>query len=657
VSPPEPKAPGERPQTPGRSSSPPAALPRAHTPGPAVADKMSPALAHGVDSEDALFMLFTTALSAPGAADGALRSLLSQFVGPNLQAHWSDLHKVDPLQTLAQAVAESENLCALGDAWKGTKGDLVDWWLALLARHGLYGSGSMAAEEFCELVIIALRTLRDMHAPEAFLRDLRTLQSGTPRLKARYADFEFLSRGALGKTYKCRSRLTREERACRQTRKDRVHASVDQVRVEVELLRTLEHPHMPRIVEHFEDFNSVYIIAEFVEGIELMAFLQEPSAMRGLSESWLAEVVRQTLEVLRHCHEARPRRVVHGDLRLESILLSTSDLASPHVVVADLGLAGLLPAPKTLSATRAKADVTESVSSKRDIWSCGCILFLFLAGKHPCGDDLMSPLLPSCVMTDWTDLHSSSAVSLCQQMLNPDVRNRSSAVDALRHPWLSSAPKDPLPVSVLNSLVQLHARSRFRQVVMNLAVSELGTAAFSRLGATFEALDGRGDGAVTVEAASGALLSLGLSELSVDKVLCAYELGGTGMMAYHGFVGGCAELAEDRLDHALWRVFTVVGEDHRGVLGAAELERVLDGCAGVGEACDSFGGSERYIRAALDPELTASEIVRQIACGGCEVTFEALKDFVIRRQDATAALLAGTAADAQGLAKHGARRE
>ena len=79
------------------------------------------------------------------------------------------------------------------------------------------------------------------------------------------------------------------------------------------------------------------------------------------------------------------------------------------------------------------------------------------------------------------------------------------------------------------------------------------------------------------------------------KVLSAYELGGTGMMAYRGFVGGCAELAEDRLDHALWRVFTVVGEDHRGVLGAAELERVLDGCAGVGEACDSFGGSERFM--------------------------------------------------------------
>jgi hypothetical protein len=193
---------------------------------------------------------------------------------------------------------------------------------------------------------------------------------------------------------------------------------------------------------------------------------------------------------------------------------------------------------------------------------------------------------------------------------------------------------------------------------MNLAVSELGPAAFSRLGATFEGLDSRCEGVVSVAAASDALTLLGLSELSVDKVLCAYELGGTGMMAYCDFVAGCAEVAEDRLDHALWRVFTVVGEDHRGVFGAAELERVLDGCAGVGEACDSFGGSERYLRAALDPELTASEIVRQIACGGCEVTFEALKDFVIRRQDASsAALLAGTEADAQGLAKHGARRE
>ena len=60
----------------------------------------------------------------------------------------------------------------------------------------------------------------------------------------------------------------------------------------------------------------------------------------------------------------------------------------------------------------------------------------------------------------------------------------------------------------------------------------------------------------------------------------------------------CSELAEDLLDHALWRVFSAAGEDHRGVLGAAELEQALQegGSSGAdkagGEAPGPFGALE-----------------------------------------------------------------
>lgn len=51
----------------------------------------------------------------------------------------------------------------------------------------------------------------------------------------------------------------------------------------------------------------------------------------------------------------------------------------------------------------------------------------------------------------------------------------------------------------------------------------------------------------------------------------------------------CSELAEDLLDHALWRVFSAAGEDHRGVLGAAELEKALQAESGSSGA-DKAGG-------------------------------------------------------------------
>ena len=61
----------------------------------------------------------------------------------------------------------------------------------------------------------------------------------------------------------------------------------------------------------------------------------------------------------------------------------------------------------------------------------------------------------------------------------------------------------------------------------------------------------------------------------------------------------CSELAEDLLDHALWRVFSAAGEDHRGVLGAAELEKALQAESG-GSGADKAGGEAPGPFGALD---------------------------------------------------------
>lgn len=80
---------------------------------------------------------------------------------------------------------------------------------------------------------------------------------------------------------------------------------------------------------------------------------------------------------------------------------------------------------------------------------------------------------------------------------------------------------------------------------------------------------------------------------------------------------------QDLLDHALWRVFTAAGEDHRGVLGVAELEKALAESSGA----DVAGGEPGPFGADLKP----GDVVRQIARGQ-EVTFEELKAAIVQRQ-------------------------
>lgn len=110
----------------------------------------------------------------------------------------------------------------------------------------------MGAAELIELLGCALRCLRDRHAPAGFVRNLRTVHCGAKRLKELYGSFEFYSRGLQGKSYRCRSRLTREEHLCRQVCKDKVPAPADVIRAEVELLRSLEHVSIPQVIATFE---------------------------------------------------------------------------------------------------------------------------------------------------------------------------------------------------------------------------------------------------------------------------------------------------------------------------------------------------------------------------------------------------------------------
>lgn len=679
------------------------------------------AKAHKADStlHEDLFSLFAAALAEPGTADVACRQLLAQFLGPDVQVHWEDLQGLSPARTLAQsmafAVPSKERLASLlaraaGQAEEDEQ--CQPWWRALLARHGLYGRGdTLGADEFGELIVSAFRMLRDRYASEAYLRNLRTVHCGAHRLKDRYTSFEFVSRGSFGKTYKCRSRLSREEHLCRQIRKDRLAAPADHVRSEVELLRNIEHPHLPQVTESFEDFNSVYIVVELVESIELMAFLQQRYSMaRRISEQWLAQVIRQVLQALQHCHELRPHSIVHGDLRLSSILLaSTSDAeAAPHAVVADLGLAGLPPSlppwpprggsgggdgstastprPALRGASSGIGQVamvsSESPSPKLDVWSCGCVLFVLLAGRHPHGcDDLGGPLMPPVSPTDaisrepdWDALRhvSPEGMKLCGQMLTQEVEMRPSSTECLRHPWfLPPVPRAEggaqplaaerwLPLEVLSSLVQLHARSKLRQVVTNLVISELSDSPFSCVGAALAVIGAcgdKGEGMVPATEVTTGLQRLGVSARGIEKVVRAFDPDGKGSVDYSRLAAGCAELAEDLLDHALWRVFTAAGEDHRGVLGAAELERALvdegDGAAAQAENAqtggggDYAGGTERKPRGLLDLELKASDIVKQIAQGGHEVTFEELKDAVIHRQSTAYAAVLGSGAAAE----------
>jgi len=534
-------------------------------------------------------------------------------------------------------------------------------WQSLLKRFGLYGpEDKLSFDALVQLYCQTLGALRDCFAPQEFLRSMRRVSRCRPKLKDKYDSFQFQAKDSLGKVYRCRDCLTKEQRCCRQIRKDKASAPMDTLRQCLVRLQDLEHPRIPRVVEHLEDFHNFYVISEPPEGNELMDVIQESYAQSsGLNEAWVSGVLRQVLEAMAYCHSRPLGPVVHRDLRPGSILLSGGHAhgGQPCVSVEGFGLQVLFDLPGFSSVMQLESGPAcclpeflapevwrQDFGPRCDIWSCGCLLFLLLAGVPPFGPRLSVADLAQAVATgepDWRLFRhaSTSALSLCRRMLAKDDAERPTAVECLQHPWFAGpgatdrVPKELRPESV-GSLMQFHAQSKFLQVLMNVVATEMQVASVRRVRPCFAQLDADGSGYLGHEQLCDGLTGLGVSARTADQIFQVLGARASGKAAYTHFLAGCIDLIDDKLDHMLWKVFAMVDEEHSGEMSPLVFAHFLEAVCHDGGGDSSGGGNglgdvERYLRSVLEPGLSAAEVVSLILGSRDVVTFEEAKAFLL----------------------------
>jgi calcium/calmodulin-dependent protein kinase I len=165
------------------------------------------------------------------------------------------------------------------------------------------------------------------------------------------------------------------------------------------------------------------------------------------SEDKLRSYIRDILEALIYLHS---RGIIHGDIKLENILLKTNDCQEsriPTVKLCDFGLSRIIdkntgkafmefPVGSTnYMAPEIKAKTY--VDEKIDIWALGVVLYKMAVAYRPTqitGFKYGSGPIPFRKI-DWRK-RSPELQDLIVQMLKMDPSERISADEALRHPWL-----------------------------------------------------------------------------------------------------------------------------------------------------------------------------------------------------------------------------
>ena len=87
------------------------------------------------------------------------------------------------------------------------------------------------------------------------------------------------------------------------------------VRKEIEILRRIDHPHVIKLYEVYENELYIHLVMEYLKGGELLAHLKDKGVY---SEKDASLLIKRVLEALAYCHA---RNIVHRDLKPENLII------------------------------------------------------------------------------------------------------------------------------------------------------------------------------------------------------------------------------------------------------------------------------------------------------------------------------------------------
>ena len=256
---------------------------------------------------------------------------------------------------------------------------------------------------------------------------------------------------------------------------------------EITILKKLDHPNIMKIFESFVDKNNFYIISDFCDQGDLLGKLEKLGKMNEIVVKFLME---QILNAVAYLHS---KNVLHGDIKLENILLYTAsksksrrftsinldinkmtelreeinsrsnsvtkrsknyvnDMLNYEIKLIDFGcskyfvkkhkhqkLSGIIG-----STLYCSPEVVDNLyDEKSDEWSCGVLMYILLCGEPPFQGDSEEEIFQKIKKCQYNfnskafDSVSDNCIDLIKRLLEPKKKKRIKAIEALKHPFFT----------------------------------------------------------------------------------------------------------------------------------------------------------------------------------------------------------------------------
>lgn len=259
-------------------------------------------------------------------------------------------------------------------------------------------------------------------------------------LRGKYELGRLLGHGTFAKVYHAKNLHTGKNVAMKIVGKEKVIkvGMMEQVKREIAVMKMVRHPNIVELYEVMASKTKIYFAMELVRGGELFSKISKGR----LDEESARHYFKQLISAIDFCHS---RGVYHRDLKPENLLLDENG----DLKVTDFGLSaftdhirqdGLLHTTCGTPAYVAPEIISKKGydGAKADIWSCGVILYVLLAGFLPFQDDNIMAMYRKIYRGDFKcpPWFSPESRRLITRLLDPSPGTRITASKIMESSWL-----------------------------------------------------------------------------------------------------------------------------------------------------------------------------------------------------------------------------
>ncbi len=206
-------------------------------------------------------------------------------------------------------------------------------------------------------------------------------------IDGKYEILKEIGRGGMSTVYLAMDSHLNKQWAVKEIRKKGTGANdeivVNSLLAEANLMKRLDHPALPRIVDIIDNGITIYVVMDYIEGESLDKILKEYGVQ---DEEKVIEWAKQICDALSYLHSQKPRPIVYRDMKPANIMLKPEG----NIKIIDFGIAREYKeqnlADTKVLGTRGFAPpeaYNGQTTPRSDIYSLGMTMHNLLTGVDP----------------------------------------------------------------------------------------------------------------------------------------------------------------------------------------------------------------------------------------------------------------------------------